>query len=223
MAKSSASPQSQQRLRVFDAYRGRGRRTNDLWLVYSVKTDRDWILSSNRQLVHWLVFLETAPSVKSFDFSPTERETSDDVTVAVVLANGSKERHLVIADRAEVLKDVNSEANDRQSEGFRIYSDIDLRPQVQLAMRWMKAIAFAAALRDKEHMPLRLALLPLLRSMECGLIGQLVEELSGFENSLVVGMLVRLAIEGHVKIDLLPFGFCSATPWAWQESHHVDA
>jgi len=223
VAKSSASPQSQQRLRVFDAYRGRGRRTNDLWLVYSVKTDRDWILSSNRQLVHWLVFLETEPSVKSFDFSPTKRETSDDVTVAVVLTNGSKERHLVIADRAEVLKDVNSGANDRQSEGIRIYSDIDLRPQVQLAMRWMKAIAFAAALRDKEHMHLRLALLPLLRPMECGVIGQLVEELSGFENSLVLGMLVRLAIEGHVKIDLSSFGFCSATPWAWQESHHVDA
>jgi hypothetical protein len=223
VAKSSASPRSQQRLRVFDAYRGRGRRTNDLWLVYSVKTNRDWILSSNRQLVHWLVFLETEPSVKSFDFETTERERSDETTVAVLLANGSKEQHLVIAERTESQDGAHSWESEGRPEGRRIYSDIELRPQVQLAMRWFKAIAFAAALRDKEYVQLRLALIPLLRSVKGGVIGQVVEELSGFEESSVFGMLVRLAIEGHVRIDLSAFGFCSFTRWAWREGHNVDA
>ena len=216
MGRSSA-PRSQQRLRVFDAYRGRGARTNDLWLFYSVKTNRDWILSSNRQLVHWLVFLEADPSVKSFDFVPTEDQSLHEATVAVVRANGTRERHLVVADWIGRTERVQSPESEGQPEVVRVYTDIELRPQVQQAMRWLKAVAFAGALRDRESLQVRLALLPLLRGAEKGTVGWIAKELSGFDEPSIFGMLVRLAIEGHVSIDLSAYGFCAATPWAWQE------
>jgi hypothetical protein len=54
MAKSRALP-SKQRTNVIRAYRSRGRANRNLWLVYSPKTDRGWILGSDRHLVHWIL------------------------------------------------------------------------------------------------------------------------------------------------------------------------
>ncbi len=70
MARVGKSPRSTLRRLIPDAYRARGHRVNNLWLVYSPKTDRDWLLPSDRQLVHWLVFLESNPEVLSFDLAP---------------------------------------------------------------------------------------------------------------------------------------------------------
>ncbi|MET3139971.1 hypothetical protein AAKU61_004355 [Undibacterium sp. GrIS 1.2] len=77
MPKKTRSPKSLQRLRVFDAYRGRGHQNSNLWLVYSVKTQRDWILPSDRQLVHWIHYLETNPLVKWFDLAPEKNLSTD--------------------------------------------------------------------------------------------------------------------------------------------------
>ena len=100
MANRSASLQSQQRLRVFDAYRGRGRRNNALWLVHSVKMDRDLIISSDRRFVHWLVFLEADPNVKSFESMPPADRPVPDGSIEVNLVDGSQEKHLVFADNS---------------------------------------------------------------------------------------------------------------------------
>jgi hypothetical protein len=202
---------------VFDAYRGRGKRTNALWLVHSVKTNRDWILSSDRQLVHWLLFLETEPSVKSFEFDPDSKDPAGDNSVAVLRADGSKETHIVIAGAPTGGDGSQSQDNEAELGRAKIFTDVDLKPGVPLAMRWHKALSFAAAIRDKECLPIRLALVPLLRSMGEGTVGQISQEMSGFEEPSVLGMLVRLAVEGHVTVDLRAHGFCYCARWAWRE------
>lgn len=211
------SLQSQQRLRVFDAYRGRGRRTNDLWLVYSIKTGRDWILSSNREFVHWVIFLETDPSVASFEFVADVEKTGHSAPVSVLLKNGSNERHVVTSRAVEDHQLADQLENDKPSDRIKFFTDVELGPKTGLAMRWLKAIAFAAVLRDKECAPVRTALVLALRTLGEGTIQKLIDELVGFEAALVYGMLIRLVIEGHVTIDLSNFGICSATPWRWCE------
>lgn len=224
MAAKSASPSSQQRLRVFEAYRGRGKRTNDLWLVYSYKTDRDWILSSNRQLVHWLVFLESCPTVKSFDFVQNDALFLSESSVEVALTDGSIERHIIGTSDLNSLQGGRSTGSTHPKEQIKFFADAELSPHVQLAMRWMKAMAFAAAIRDNEHSHVRLALVSLLQSKQKGVIGGIIDDLDGFDPALTYGMLVRLAVEGHLLLDLSRLGFCLSTPWQLPADHrHVVA
>lgn len=80
------SPKSQQRLRVMDVYRGRGHRNSNLWLGYSEKLDQDCIVTNDRELVHWIVFLEIDPTVKRFECAPQGADTDfrgNDRTVGV--------------------------------------------------------------------------------------------------------------------------------------------
>lgn len=224
MGNSSASPRSQQRLRVFDAYRGRGRRTNALWLVYSVKTDQDLIFSSDRRFVHWLAFLEVDPLVKSFELTTSADASVPDTSIKVQLTNGGHETHLVCGGRSAGEEFSTLQGGEGQSGVVKIFTDADLKPRVALAMRWHKALAFAAAIRNKEYAPLRLALVPLVRSIGKGTLGQILKELQGFEEAAILGMFVRLAVEGHVSIDLTGTRFNYATPWIWCEGDkHVVA
>lgn len=227
MNKNSTSLRSRQRLRVFDAYRGRGRRTNPLWLIYSVKTNRDWIFSSDRQLVHWLVFLESNPAVKTFDVSEDVNLQGIQSCVLVHLVDGTKQTHFVISGNPS------DAARDRLQErqitdgiveprDYRIYSDVELKPVVPLAMRWHKALAFAAALRDQEHAHVRLSLVQYLRSTGSGTVGSVIDAMPEFEQSLLLGILVRVAVEAHVSLNLTELRFCYATPWNYIERiNHV--
>lgn len=70
MARPGMSLKSSLRQSVIGAYRARGRGNSNLWLVYSPKTDTDWLIPSDRQLVHWLYFLESNPEVRSFNLAP---------------------------------------------------------------------------------------------------------------------------------------------------------
>jgi hypothetical protein len=202
---------------VFDAYRGRGRRNNALWLVYSVKTDQDLILSSDRRFVHWLAFLEADPLVKSFELSTTADGSVSETSIRVQLTSGAHETHLVLAGSPTSEEHRMSQGKGERPEPVKMFTDAELKPQVPLAMRWHKALAFAAAIRDKELVPLRLALVPLLRSLGSGTLGQIASEMNGFEEPATFGVFVRLAVEGHVSVDLTASGFGYATRWAWRE------
>lgn len=229
MATRSQSPRSQQRVRVFDAYRGRGRRNNNLWLVYSVKTQRDWILSSDRQLVHWIHYLETASSVKWFDLNSDESVSPEienggwsERNADVVLIDGSKEWHQVNAggvgtNHPQPYAEITHSETGSQIPRRRVFGDDDLKPHVTLAMRWLKALGYAAAIRDQDHTALFLALLPILQSLRHGTVRHISNSMAEFDPATLYGSLVRLAIQGHVDLDLTESGFCYATPWHWHE------
>lgn len=70
MATRGTSMKSSVRKKVRAAYRSRGQGNSNLWLVYSAKTGSDWILPSDRQLVHWASFLEANSDVRTFDLAP---------------------------------------------------------------------------------------------------------------------------------------------------------
>ena len=162
MAKAGRSPRATLRRSIPDAYRTRGHRVNNLWLVYSVKTDRDWLLPSDRQFVHWLTFLETNPEVVTFDLAPEPVLSHDDkecrateLDAIAVFRDQHVEWHEVKAgtvrqdaDRSQFLAQ-EAAAHDAGAI-YRIFNDQDLRPNSKLAVRWLKAIGYAAAM-DQEN------------------------------------------------------------------------
>lgn len=225
MAKTSGSPRSTLRRSIPDAYRARGHRVNNLWLVYSVKTDRDWLLPSDRQLVHWLSFLEVDPEVIAFDLAPEPVVSRDEkgprateLDAIVVFRDQHVEWHEVKAgnvcqeaDRSQLL--AQAAAAHEAGVIYRVFNDNDFRPNARLAVRWLKAIGFAAAIRGQEHGSCRTAVVSRLNSLESGHVRAIVSDLEGFDPAIVYGTLIRLAISGVVHLDLAERSFGLATRW----------
>lgn len=230
MAIVGASPKNNQRMRVFDAYRGRGRRNNNLFLVYSIKTDRDWILSSDRRLIHWVHYLETNPDVRSFDLDASEilpkgakKVSSDNCFDArVVLRDGETELHIIQSGKinkhlTDTQISAESATTSKSTEKNRVFTDAELKPFVRSSVRWLKPIAFAATIRGQEYPRELFMLVDILESHANGQILQIFSELNTNEHdvAVVLGLLVRLAIQGQVRLDLDTCGFSYATRWEW--------
>lgn len=225
MAKTGRSPRSKLRASIPDAYRARGHRVRNLWLVYSAKTDRDWLITSDRQLVHWLVFLEGNPEVLSFDLAPEPITRSDDpgrsaavIDAIAIYRDRRVEWHDVRveplrdeADRSKVVAQTVAAAE--IGAIYRIFSDEDLRPKARLATRWLKAVGFAAAIRGQEHGACRSALVSYLHGRGGGHVRSIISELENFDSAVVLGVLVRLSVLGAVHLDLEERSFGYATRW----------
>lgn len=226
MSKVLQSPRATLRRSVREAYRARGRGNSNLWLVYSAKTDRDWLLPSDRQLVHWLYYLEAARDVVNFDLAPEPVLSVDDKEIReteldaiAVFRDGHSEWHEIKAkarpdssDRSQFL----SQAAAAATEGvkYRVFDDRDLRPVARLAMRWIKPLGFAEVLRGHEEVPCRTALAVYLNDKKTGTVETLVADLSLFEPPILIGMLVRLAVGGSVDLDLHSRTFGWQTRWS---------
>lgn len=206
MIKEHLSPHNAQRLRLFEAYRGRGRRIANLFLVYSIKTDRDWIISGDRRFIHWIYYLEIDPSVKSFEFtSEFDRNKERVWVVDVLLSNGTRVTHYV----GHSLND------DHAALEARVFTDEILRPVVKVSLRWSKAIGFAAALRNYEHPHHSVALLEYFRQQRNGNVGQVLREpdLCEDDPARTLGLIVRFGIRGQINLDLTSNSFGYNTPW----------
>lgn len=147
---------SQQRANVMRTYRHRGRRDRQLYLVYSVKTSRDWILSSDVRFLHWILYLETDPDVVSFELHDDvgDREAPERRAGVYALARVRSNRivaHRILLHEESVTQNSLPSTYTDPSEEIRLISESELRKNASVAMRWAKVICFAAALRDQRH------------------------------------------------------------------------
>lgn len=225
MAGIGRSPRSKLRRSIPDIYRARGHRVNNLWLVYSPKTDRDWLLPSDRQLVHWLVFLESDRDVLSFDLAPDPVISHDEIEsrateldAIAIYRDRHVEWHEVKAgttlrdsDRSQFQAQV--AAAHKAGATYRIFNDENLSQNARLAVRWLKAIGFAAAIRGQEHGPCRSALVAYLNKNKYGYVRSIIAELQAFDAAVVLGLLVRLSLSGIVCLNLEDQSFGLGTNW----------
>ncbi len=228
MAKSSSSPRMRQRQSLHQRYRARGKSNSNLWLVYSVKTERDWILSSDRELIHWLCLLEFDAEVRSFDLTPepvpsfdAQEPRSTELDAIVEYRNGRREWREI---KAKV--DENSEAFRSQFQAqaaaaqqlggsYRIVTDAELQPLADLAIRWLSALSFATALRGRTYRPAMTALHQALRNGESGHVRDLLTALAQHDEAVIAGLVVRAAVAGQVELDLSVRGFGRTTRWQY--------
>jgi|APAra7269097559_1048567.scaffolds.fasta_scaffold13733_1 hypothetical protein len=210
---------SRQRGRVLEAYRGRGHRNSNLWLVYSVKQDQDLLLHSDRSLVHWLTFLESDSSVVGF--RPINEEVSALLKVgpaaAMVLErkNHQLEVHVVAANSPGV-------PTVETGVGIatvRVITCDELQTRSRLALRWLKAIGYAGLFRYQDMTPVMNQLATVLMRRMTGTLNDLVDDLSGHDHAAIYGAVVKAAIHGHIDLDLASHGLCGTSGWKWNSMH----
>lgn len=225
MPTPNQSLRSTLRRSIREVYRGRGRRNSNLWLVYSVKTDRDWILPSDRQLVHWLYFLESEPTVSTFDLAPDPIVSTDDKEIrgaeldaVAVYRDGHIEWHEIKAatrnpvDRSQFL--AQAAAATKEGVKYTVFTDHILRPIAAVALRWIKPLSFAAMLRGQEQAPCRTSLAAYFREHKKGTIRTAVTDLAQFDQPVVLGMMVRMGVENVIHFDLSRRSFGLQTEWS---------
>jgi hypothetical protein len=213
---------------VLEAYRSRGKSINNLWLVYSAKTNSDWILPSDRQLIHWLYFLEANADVRTFDLAPEPILSEDEnearateLDALVTTRMGQVEWHEVKAGRGK--KDsahapqatAQARAAAKEHATYRRFDDTDLKPHAKVAMRWAKAMSFAAAIAGQEYIACRTSMLLAFKRRGSGTVRQLLDDLAECDSAVVHGMLVRLAVTGIVHIDLSVATYGLMTHWTY--------
>lgn len=211
-----AGPQtlpSRQRARVLDAYRGRGHRNSNLWLVYSVKQDKDLLLHSDRSLVHWLTFLEADPSVVGFRTLTEEMSAELKVAPAAAMVLERKNHQLEVHIVAATDPGVSSIETGVGMATVRVVTIDELQTRSRLALRWLKAIAYAGLFRYQDMTPVMNQLAAALTQRGSGTLDDLASDLFGHDRAAVYGAAVKAAIHGHVELDLTSHGLCGATGW----------
>ncbi|MYM71748.1 hypothetical protein GTP56_05990 [Duganella sp. FT134W] len=215
---SSAAPtlKSQQRQNVLLKYRGRGHRNNQLWLLYSYKTRRDWIINSDHELVYWLTYLESHGDVKSFDLAPETLPFEAHKALKffqVELRNGTIQWHVIHSSSSETTN--TTERSIPQHEAIVVWDHATIRLKAPLAVRWLKPIAFVAAIRDQSLTPVHLALIDVVKEIKSGTVLDVIKMMQGFDLPLVYGVFVRLCILGYIEIDLSVKPFSSISEWRY--------
>lgn len=214
MATGSPTLSSRQRARVLASYRGRGHRNGNLWLVYSVKENRDILLHSDRSLVHWLVFLETDSSVASFHEIDVEFSKQHGIpqTSAMIVRyrSGIHEVHLVAVEPPQI----QTFKMDTGVAHLRLFSEDSLRTQTQIALRWLKALGYITVFRHQDLTALSNLLASALLRRGSGTIDDLFDEFPEIDRATTYALLVRAAIFGHITLNLCLHGLSPKTPWA---------
>jgi hypothetical protein len=226
MPRSRTLP-SRQRSHVLRAYRSRGRANRNIWLVYSLKTNRDWILASDRHLVHWLLFLETNPDVHSFVIDPTDGVPegltdgrSRAVDALAVLADGKREYHRLLFSTVDDDSQArpSGETLAASAELVRVFAEADLHPRGAEAMRWLKVIGYCAAIRDERQSEATLAAVTIMRGLGRGKVVDATDRMADFDSQIALGVISRMAVLGDITLDLSASGFTMASRWAWRRT-----
>ncbi|WP_225032938.1 hypothetical protein [Paraburkholderia sp. XV] len=223
MSKSRTLP-SRQRSNVIRAYRSRGKTNRDLTLVYSLKTNRDWIIRSGRHLVHWAIFLETNPEVRTFNLDlddasigGAEKKRGLDFDAEVELASGASEYHkLLFGENASdscAQTDVLSNAGQKT---VRTFVETDFSGRGEEAMRWMKVLAYCAAIRDEQQTEASQVAITVMRGLSHGVILDVTESMHDFDSQIALGVISRMAVLGDIGLDLSSSGFTLSSTWVWR-------
>ncbi len=208
---------SRARSLLWSKYQQRGRRNANLWLYYSPKTERDWIVSSDNALRHAL-WLEASPEVLRFDLNPQE-----------IIVNVGVEAHKAQFDavvwyrdgnpEAREVKAVADEANPKNTRTLhqreaqqaaarqiganrRVITSVDIQPHVMLIANWWRVVAFITATRDYPMGELQQSAALKLHAQPDATLGQLMDKVASSDRPAFLSAVFRLHQQGLYKTDL---------------------
>ncbi|MDR0212276.1 MAG: hypothetical protein LBJ33_24330 [Pseudomonas putida] len=142
------------------SFTNRAKTFGNMWRVYSYKCDKSFVLHSDRELAHWILFLEFDPDVESFDLNPPSRRL--DVGI------GQKETTL---DAEVVRRNGLIEWHEIKMGYFdkEVYSTPQIDLQRNIAQKnHVKYVIF----NDSDFMPLKSRIMPLLKVEACLAFGR---------------------------------------------------
>ncbi|MGN7738538.1 hypothetical protein ACTJKT_00870 [Pseudomonas sp. 22526] len=201
MSADGHSLKQEYRQRLLGEVRARGHSISNLWCVYSVKLNQDIVLSSDLALIYWLVFLEINFEVMTFGLP----EGSDNFDFSVKKQSGTS-YEVAFSDRDEAVH--NEESNTTYVPCKQI------RAQGPLAIKVMKALAFAAAIREFDYAAASNVVRTIEVSLEAGDVQAVLTHAPLIAPPVICGVLVRHFIAGLIDIDLVSkASFGLYTPW----------
>lgn len=202
----------------------RGQHFGNLWAVYSCKVDEVLLLSTDRQLAHWLLFLEFSPSVKAFSFKSGAIELGQNpgltlnYHVEVVPVEGDNELHYLQTEGyTESFSDKILEAS-RCRYKYREFNDKDWEPRRNHVLPLLKVASFLAG-SINIYIPsmLREKAIEYILRTRSGTLRGFLSALSEFERNLILVIFARLFLERVTSVDF-EFGFFSQeTQWRFNE------
>lgn len=210
---------------VRESYRQRGHRNENFWLIYSLKNDKDWLITSDRKLVHCLGYLESNPNIDKYEIDP---EVNKDwpcripyaVTASARPYSGEVEWHFIISDSASeklIAETIDASREHPSRPQCHFIPIADLKCKSTLAVRWLDILSFGAELRNLTGSPRLVAhesaMISAIESIGRGTVRSLLNELHMFDEALILGLLVKSACKGKVILDVEKRCFGNYTEW----------
>ena len=90
---------------------------------------------------------------------------------------------------------------------------MDLNTKAKLSVRWMKAISFAAAIRQQELSVQTMEILSVVTRLGSGTIGELVSSFPNIQVDILIGLIVRISAAGTIRLDLTDNSISYSTRW----------
>jgi hypothetical protein len=166
-----------------------------------------------------LIFLETNPDVRAFTIEPDDSEIPSDLGVpakniaaSVEVRSGEAQYHVI------KLSETPEQAGTADGNLVRVFSEADLFPLAGEAMRWLKLVNFCAAIRDEQQQETTLACIAVMRKLNGGTLGQILEALPGFDSQIAIGVVSRMVIQNSIAIDLSFSSFTLSSQWNWRDA-----
>jgi hypothetical protein len=210
---------SNARSKILKAYRNRGTGMGQLWLHYSYKLEKDIILTSDYQLIWWILELETNKSVKSFEldvdlYLSVNKKNFQNYPFDGLVTNvkGGNELHK-IGNSAELENGVQGCDERNRNFDIKVITKESLLANKILSIRWLKPIAYVAAIRGQEYRACTNALAYVINQTPSGVLGNILDVMEEFDSPVVVGILGRFAIQGYISLDLMSSGLNRHTSW----------
>ncbi|POA28516.1 MULTISPECIES: hypothetical protein [unclassified Pseudomonas] len=202
----------------------RGQYFGNLWAVYSCKADEVLLLSTDRQLAHWLLFLEFSPYVKTFSFKSGVIELDQNpglilnYHVEVVPVEGNNELHYLQAEGCTECFSEKVIAASHYRYKYREFNDNDWTPRRDHVLPLLKLASFLAGSRNL-YIPAALrekAINYILRTRS-GTLRSFLSALPEFERNLVLVTFARLFLERVTSVDFELGFFSQDTRWRSNE------
>lgn len=224
------SLKSKMRGRLAAAHGQRTNTTNNLWLCYSVKLNKDLSLASNNELIYWLADLESNRNVKSFKFGYNIQIEVNDAkenfkpieAIQVILDTGYEEIHHITSKIGHV--DAFS-ATFRFEDGsvrditYRAITEDYLVIRAKYAARLLRLLPFVAQMRYKKWPFEEEIISNTLKILKSGDIQEVIVNTSLSDEMIVVGIVAKFIFQGVIKqTNLSMSDFGRSTWWSLSES-----
>lgn len=209
------------------AFTKRGKVFGSVWRVYSAKCDQDFLLSSDRELAHWILFLEFNPDVIRFDLNPAPRSQSMELgakktilDAEVIVRSGAIEWHEIkegsFDKDALSTPQIDLQRELAKSAGvkYRIFNDDDFAPRASSIMPLLKVAACLAAGRHFFIAPaINLDVADYFIGHASGTLGEYLKHLNRHSQDVLLYLFCQYYSLGKIAVEFEGAFFAKNTKW----------
>lgn len=203
----------------------RGKHFGNLWAVYSCKAKEVLLLSTDRQLAHWLLFLEFSPSIKCFSFKAGSLDFAQHPDIVlnyhaeVFPVEGENELHyLQVEGRSKDFEEKVLVAK-RYKYKYMEFNDEDWMPKRHHILPLLKVASFLAGSRNL-YIPDKLQekSINYVKSLRTGTLRGFLSALSSFDGNLILVVFARLFLQRVISVSYQVSFFSQDTEWVLNEN-----